>query len=231
MKLKLAAQLKGARGSYKTTDLVYIENAATGEVFARSKIKPRNPNSRDQQAARRVSTDATRCWSSLSPSARADWERFTLRFACGQKPRRPMDVCREAQRMRLILGLPTTAGAPHLTYPPPVTGLSEEPCASPDEFRFRVEHAVDAPAGHMVLVKITPPVPTTACCPRAKDARAICGLGPASAAALPDSGGMVTFPNARFAIESGARFGVALTVIRAEDGLASPVAFFDLVRL
>ena len=55
-------------------------------------------------------------------------------------------------------------------------------------------------------------------------------LGPSSAAALPESGGVVTFANARFAIEPGARFGVALTVIRAEDGLASPVAFFDVIR-
>ena len=53
---------------------------------------------------------------------------------------------------------------------------------------------------------------------------------PASAAAMPDSGGIVAFANARFAIDPGARFGVALTVIRAEDGLASPVAFFDVIR-
>jgi hypothetical protein len=32
-------------------------------------------------------------------------------------------------------------------------------------------------------------------------------------------------------IKVGVRFGVALTIIRAEDGLASPVSFFDLIRL
>jgi hypothetical protein len=231
MKIRAAAQLKSMRGSYKTTDLVYVENGVNGELYARSKITPSNPRTKDQVAARTISREATRCWSTLSATARADWERFTLMFACLPKRRRALDVCREAQRMRLILGLPTTTEAPHLAYPPPVTGLREEPGAGLTEFRFRIEHAVHSAPGHVVLVKITPPAPTVACIPRAKDARAICGLGPQSAVALPEQGGIVAFSNARSAIEPGARFGVALTVIRAEDGLASQAAFFDLIRL
>jgi hypothetical protein len=230
MKIRTAGQLKGMRGSYKTTDLVYIEARRTGEQYARSKITPRNPRTKDQIAARVIARDAARCWSALSAEARADWEQFTLAFACTKKRRRAMDVCREAQRMRLILGLPTTTTAPRLCFPAPVTGLTLEATADPNEFRFRIEHALDTPVGHMVLVKITAQVPTVACTPQEQFARAICGLGPHSAVELPENGGVVSFTNARFAIAPGARFGIALTVIRAVDGLASPVAFFDLIR-
>jgi hypothetical protein len=230
MKIKLAAQLKGMNGSYVGSDLVYIENRVTGRLHARAKVAPKNPRTKDQLAARTIARDAARCWSTLPASVRADWEQFTLRFACTQGPRRAMDVCREAQRMRLILGLPTTTSAPRLPFPAPAVGLSEEQSAAPDEFRFRIQHAVAVPAGHMVLVKITPQVPTVACTPQVKAARAICGLGPQSAIDLPENGGVITFSSARFAIESGARFGIALTIIRAEDGLASPVSFFDLIR-
>lgn len=141
-----------------------------------------------------------------------------------------MDVCREAQRMRLILGLPTTAEAPRLPFPAPVTALTLEPGSDPSSFGFRIEHAVDVPAGHMVLVKITQQANTVACTPQQQHARAICGLGPQSAVELPPSGSVISLVNARFAIEPGARFGVALTIIRVEDGLASQVAFFDLIR-
>ena len=230
MKFDLEAHFKAAKGTVKNTGLVFVTSKETGEVIARAKTRPKNPRTQDQIRSREIARVAVRCWSDLGAEARAGWQEFTVRFGCAQKLRRALDVCREAQRMRLILGLPTTTEAPHRCFPAPVTGLTPEPCANPNEFRFRVEHALDTPAGHMVLVKITPPMPTAARTPREPDARAICGLGPASAAAMPGGGGVVAFSNARFAIEPGKRFGVALTVIRAEDGLASPVAFFDVIR-
>jgi hypothetical protein len=82
-----------------------------------------------------------------------------------------------------------------------------------------------------VLVKITRAMKRRSWTPGKHRARCICGLGPQSAVALPENGGIVTFPDARFAIEPGERFGAAFTVIRVEDGLASPVAFFDLIRV
>ena len=230
MEFDLEAYFKGAKGTVKNTALVFVTSKQTGRVIARSKVRPSNPRTQDQLRSREFARTAARCWSHLSPEARAGWVEFTLRFACAQQQRRAPNVCREAQRMRLILGLPPTTGAPHHGLPAPVTRLAPEPCSAPNEFRFRIEHALDTPAGHMVLVKITPAMPTPGRTPREPDARAICGLGPASAAAMPDSGGIVAFANARFAIDPGARFGVALTVIRAEDGLASPVAFFDVIR-
>ena len=230
MKVSHVSYLEGFRGSYKGSDLVYVPGPVRGEAYARARVKPRNPQTRDQVAARTIAKDAARCWSTLSPEARDGWKRFTQQFACVARPRRPMNVCREAQRMRLILGLPTTTEAPRLAFPPPVTGCTLLPATDPNEYSFSIEHAVDVPAGNMVLVKITRAMETVACTPEEHRARCVCGLGPQSATALPENGGVVTFTNARFAIGPGERFGAAFTVIRVEDGLASQVAFFDLIR-
>lgn len=230
MKFKVEHPFREPSGSTKNSGIVFSQNYA-GDVYARAKVTPADPRTPVQQKAREIAARASRCWTGLTDAARADWVEFTQQFACVTKRRRPMDVCREAQRMRLILGLEPTAEAPQLDFPSKVTAITLEPPESPGEFRFRVRHAVDAPDGHMVIVRITKQMPTVACTPREKEARHICGVGPQSAIALPQSGEVISFTNARFDIAPGARFGVALQVVRAADGLASPVAFFDVKRV
>lgn len=230
MKFKLSYPFETMSGSISGSDIVFASNGVSGTAYARTKVKPKNPDTPDQQSARKAQKVAACCWTNLSREARADWERFTEMFACTQGRRRALDVCREAQRKRIMLGLPCTTSAPRLSFPGPVTTVAQEAGGEPNEFRFRIEHVVDAPSGYMVQVKMTTEMLTVARTPRARDARCICGNGPASAVALPESGGTIHFPNARFAIAPGARFGVEMTVIRIEDGLASQPAFFDLIR-
>ena len=229
MKVKLAQQYASFNGTYKTTDLILYTNDA-GDQIAYGKPSQPNPDTVAQRKVRGIGRSASQVWGTLPQAVRDEWETFTNRFACSPKRRRAPNVCREAQRMRMMIGLPPTTGAPRLCFPGPVTGVIVEPAADPREFRFRIEHAVDCPFGYIVLVKITEETPSTAWRPRKKDARSICGPGPESTVALPVNGELVSFASAIFAVNPGRRFGVAMTVIRSEDGLASPVAFFDLIR-
>ncbi len=129
--------------------------------------------------------------------------------------------------MRLMLGLDPQRRAPALGYPERVRQVTVEPTSDRSELRLRITHPLDSPAGYMLLVRMTPEA-VGGGKPRALQARCILGLGPQSATALPESGGLVTFHGITNRISPGRYFGVDLTIIRAEDGLASASAFFCL---
>jgi hypothetical protein len=230
MKVSLTHHIEAMQGTYKTTDLVYRTSGKTGKVYASSKIRPANPRTPDQQATRRIQAMAVRHWCQLTREQRSAWDQFAGLFASGEAPRSGQAVCREAARMRLLLGLEPRCEAPQFGFPLRVSALVLDPSADSRAFVFQVTHAMDALAGYVVLMKITPPSPTDARAPVPLQARSICGLGPQSAAPLPPSGGTVSFTDTRFAIEPGQRFGATATIVRLQDGLASPPVFFDLLR-
>lgn len=230
MKLSLTNPFEAFHGTYKTTDLVFARNAYSGEMYAYARPQHTITNTSEQRKAQLVTEYAAKVWTELSVEARAEWQKFTLQFACVPKRRRALDVCREAQRQRLQLGLEPTLTAPRFGFPAPVTLATLVQSDAHDEFRFIIEHAVETPEPYAVQVKITKPMKTVACTPREKDTSYICGIGPYSAAPLPASGQVVCFTEARFAVKPGERFGVVFRIVRIEDGLTSPVAFFDMVR-
>lgn len=217
-------------GTWKGSDLVYAHNSVTGANYAYGKVKRADPKTYDQEQVRLITAAAVRHWGQITQTQRDGWERYAATVGSSGKTRRGLDICREAARMRKLMGLEPRANAPVYPNPGPVTDLMLDRAGQPDEFTFRVEHAVESPAACTLLVKITPATASAARKPKPGDARCICGFGPRSTAALPSSGETVTISGAQFSIASGARFGIAVTVIRTEDGLASTTSFFDVIR-
>lgn len=225
MKIKMAYPTIGMSGAVANSPLVFVHGAKTSTVHARAKTAPRQPNSAEQQATKSWQSVASKVWGSLSYDERLAWNRFAEFISAGGRPRRGFDVCREAARMRCAMDLAPRREPPVFGYPERVRVLSLEPAPSLSELRLRVEHCIDAPAGYMLLVRMTPN-PVGGSMPRAGQARHICGPTPRSFTPLPESGGVVSFSPIRFEIPAGRHFGVEAVVVRAEDGLASAPNFF-----
>lgn len=230
MKIRTNGPFTSISGTWKGTDLVYAYNSFTGTSYAYGKPKRKDPKTYDQEQVRLITAEAVRHWGQITQAQRDAWERYAALIGSARKPRRGLDICREAARMRRLIGLEPRADAPLYPSPGPVTAVTLLPASQPDEFSLRVDHAVESHATCMLLVKITAATASCARRPKPGDARCIRGFGPASAVPLPPSGGTVTISGARFAVEPGARFGIALTIIRTEDGLASTPSFYDLIR-
>ena len=230
MKVSITSPYRTFGGTYKSTDLIFRRTGIDGELVASAKIRQTNPDSPDQRAARRMQKDAVEHWAALTREQRMAWNRFAQQYGPCESHRSGRSLCREAARMRLFLGMAPRADGPRFCIPPRVAELSCEPAGDPGTYTFRVVHAIEAASGYWLQIKITPPPPTAARTPRAKDARCICGVGPQSAMPLPPSGGTVTFSNTRFALEPGWHVGVVATIIREEEGLASVPASCALVR-
>lgn len=230
MKIATKGPFEWVSGTWDETDLVYAHNSLTGTSYAYGKPKRTDPKSYDQVLTRSIGSQAVQHWSAITHDQRTAWERYAETVVSEGKRRRALDICREAARMRLTLGLDPRAEAPVYPAPAGVTSVTLGDYTAPDEFGFRIEHAVESPAACMVLVKITAATASAARKPIQNDARCICGFGAQSAFPLPNSGGVLNVTGARFSIEPGQRFGAALTVIRTEDGLASAAKFFDLFR-
>jgi hypothetical protein len=224
MKIRSRGYFDEMRGTIKTWDMVICRDG--DKSYARAKVEPEQPRTSPKLTAESHHALASRFWKRLTIEERESWVRFAQTWAePGKRPRRAVDICREAARMRYALGLEPIRRAPALPYPARVLDIRLEATADAHEFRMRVEHAVEVPAGYLLLVRITPqrnPGRT----PIAAEARCICGPGPASATPLPESGGTVVFENARYGVQPGGKVGIAATVTRVADGLTSAEMFF-----
>ena len=224
MKIRSRDYFEEMRGTIKTWDMVICRDG--NRVYARARVKPRQSHTPAKLKAESHHALASRVWKQLTDDERATWVLYAQTWVdAAGTPRRAVDICRESARMRYALGLEPVRCAPTLPCPARVLGVRLEASADPREFRLRVEHAIEATAGYLVLVRITPqrnPGRT----PIAAEARCICGPGAPSSAPLPESGGTVVFTGARYGVEPGGKLGIAATIVRQADGLASPQAFF-----
>ena len=228
MRIKTDAVVAAMQGTTKNSALIFVHNPDTGAVYARAKTRPRDPKTYEQRCARDVQRDAAKVWATLTDEERAGWHAFAQFVSIDARRRRALDVCRESARMRLMLGLQPCTAPPTRSYPGRVREVTVEPSAEAGELRLRVVHTEGSPDGTMLLVRMTPEM-KPGVTPRPAMARAICAPGPQSAVPLPESGGVVTFTGVQFAVTPGRHFGIDARIVRAEDGLASPSSFFDLV--
>lgn len=231
MKLKVSQPFANIGGTWKGTDLVYATNGFSGVPYAYGKVDRVDPRTCDQLLARQGMRAAVRYWLGMSRAQQEAWNRYAEEVCSKERRRRGLDVCREAARMRLVMGLEPRAEAPLHAPPDGVRTLAVEPAGEPADYCFRVEHAVSGHEGCMLLLRSTPSTAAPSRKPKRNDARCMRGYGPASLVPLPPTGGMVTITGARYAVEPGERFGVAAAIVRIEDGMASPACFFDLDRL
>ena len=218
----------------KTKGLSYYSNR--DGVFARERVPVTVTHTQDQEKVREFLRLATRNWDMLSESQRDAWAAYAGQyFPYGDSGRggRVQGVAMYARSniTRQILGQGLLAEAPALAPPNPLTAIAPVVTDTPETFAFQLTHNHASVAGLAVLVRITPAMPTLGCTPQAAQARLIRGVDPASSAALPASGGTVTFANARYSVEDGQRYGVRAEVVRVADGIASPSAFADAIRL
>jgi hypothetical protein len=226
MKIRIRDYFTEMHGTIKTWDMVLCRSG--DKLYSRAKVEPAQPRTPPKLKSLSNHALASRVWPQLTDEERETWVRFAQTWSePGAKPRRGLDVCREAARMRYALGLEPVRRAPGLPYPAKVRDIQLEATADPNEFRLRIEHGIDAPAGYLLFVRITPQR-RAGRTPVATEARCICGPGPGSAAPLPDTGGTVLFQGARYAVAAGGKVGVAATIVRMADGLASAESFFVL---
>ncbi len=205
-----------------------------GQNIGMSRARPANPCTDDQTAARDSMRTAGEAWRALTVEQKDMWAAWARRF--GDPPGKQLyrdyhgwDVFLPAWRNRSLLGLVPVIEPIMDPAPPPVSVVEEVPTGGDTSFSFRIRH--NAPSeGNLLIVRITPATATAARRPYARCARMVCGHGPQSAVPLPPDGDVVTFTGTRFTIPPGQRFGVALRIIRVDDGIHSRELFADLLR-
>ncbi len=207
-------------------------------------IYPKPPVPEKFTAEQLRSQDALACvglaWRLLGATEKAEWDRYGALF---EKHYPRQSTCRltgqlvycGAATRRLMLAMDPPTEAPLMAAPPPppasvellpMTGAGETAART---FRLRLVHG-GATEGMVVVGRLGPATSGPARKPDRRHSTLICGFHPNSARPLPPSGEIVTFSDARTAIEPGARFGLWLATMRLSDGIASPERFFDLIR-
>ena len=232
MRFECVPNLTNARRRVRDSGTVLRKSHKTNLLYTMS--KPGNPNTPDQAASRESMRAAGAAWKALSEAQRERYHAFAHEYAerigvehykqlCG------WDVFFPSFRNRTLLGLPPVAAPLDCAPPRAPLSVEEAPADSASTFAFRVTHRLPV-GGHMLLVRITPAMPRESWRPRAHNARMIRGYGPRSLVPLPETGGVVVFDKARFAIEPGQRYGVEMRIVRVDDGVHGMPLFVDLVR-
>ncbi len=205
-----------------------------GKTVGMAKASPADQRTPSQLAARGSMKEAGLAWRDLPEETRAQWNDYARRFGNVISAQLYNDVTGwgvflPAWRNRaLLVETPPVAPLDHAP-PTPVVAVEEVFTGVETTCSFRVTHGV-GPEGHVLLVRMTPETATRARQPYARTARMIRGHGPESMVPLPASGGVVTFTNACFAIRPGRRYGIAMRIVRVEDGVHSREFFADLYR-
>lgn len=231
MKIGTVSHITKMSGTYKTTDLVFME--LEGETVARAKITPANPNSSDQVTVRNDVTVASQAWDTLTAAQRASWQSWgELHMADDSAKVKSLGqrAFVRANLIRQILGLALVTDAPTQAPPLKPTKIEQLGAMSPDSIGLTLTHSITNVAGHMVLVRATDAMNTVACTPRPGDCRYVCGVGPASFTALPVSGASVEFSPTKYVINDGQRYGVEVRIVRTADGIASDPLYGDFIK-
>lgn len=232
MKATLHPPIKELRGKIGDHLVARVQNGQN-QLYPMPELNdPRTPA---QLGSRGAFGNGSSGWSQLVPEVFEVWNTYAA-FYGGMLFEKPADGLRGQQlftrsaKARAMLGLGPLTGPPHLAPPPLLTGAELMPAGAPDEFAFTVHHYLGSGEGHMLVLKLTPPVPRLTVRPRRDALRLIHGEHPASAVALPPSGGVAVFSGVPLEVPPGRRFLAALRVVRISDGVSVPERVLDLVR-
>lgn len=212
MKIDLYQPWRSVSGTYNTTDLVYYPRE--GELVARAKTRGAVRPSAERDRANALLAAAARRWRELPRGQREAWQAYAARYChtddAGRRRGVPgQAVYVAANCMRLALGLGARDDAPQ--EPPPIRPRAVErvAAADPDTLALRIVHDLREPAGHVVVVRVSPA--------NRSAYRYVRGLGAASAAPLPPSGGVAEFTD----VQAPARLRVEARIVRLADGMRS----------
>jgi hypothetical protein len=220
-------------GTHTGCSLVYTRYG--DNTYGKGRYVGVRRKSPDQQTVGAFVTAATRNWDNLTDAQREAWLAYARTyFATDENGRqvRPSGIATyvRANVVRQLLGLALTTDAPTQAPPNPLTSAVLLPADDMTTYGFNLVHSIAPVTGHMVLVRITPAMPTVACTPDVNDLRYIKGLVPGSAAALVASGSAIAIDGGRFTVNEGQRMGFQLRVVRTADGIAGPAFFRSALR-
>ncbi len=232
MKITPAFPVSAMRGTVSNSQLSF--STVQGEVIARAKVIPANPQTAEQTAVRSFITAATKNWASLSPSQREAWDAYARTFLTGMIPPTTapgLSAYVRSNVNRQVLGLALISAAPVAPPPAPVRTFSADSGTDPDGLGLTVDHTHTTVSGLVLLVRMTPATATLARRPQATDQRYVRGASADSTVALPTSGTSVLFGPTRYAVQDGQRFGVEARIVRTADGIASQPIYGDFIKV
>jgi hypothetical protein len=215
--------VSGAHGNF-----VYILQK-NGRMKARNRPdaeERRSKASPQQELVQSYITEAAKNWQTLSDLQRDAWDMYANAYFTKDEFGRTvtatgLSAYTKANSIRMLLGLPMTTNAPTQAPPSPVMAVSQLSGQNPDTLGISVTHNYASPAGHLLMVSMTPAGLTASDKPNDADYRLVRGASALSALALPASGGSLTFNPTRFLVQDGQRYGVEVRVVRVSDGLCS----------
>lgn len=233
MKLNISNPWRNYSGTYKTTDLIFYQ--LEGEVIARSKIAPADPNTPEQQKVRSTMAVCAANWQTLDSTVRDSWQAYANKYFCKDSYGRacrtqalPMYI--RANSVRLILGLPMTIDPPVEGCPMRLRKVTQIAGLPDNTIGIRVEHDYANRDGYQVIVRATAPLSSLAHGVPDTAYRYVCGVGPQSAQALPPDAGELVFAGVRSPVAAGQRYGVEARVVRIGDGMMSVPVYGDFIK-
>jgi hypothetical protein len=234
MKVEFYSPIRSLQGKAKSSDYAF-SNYGGRTICRSSGTTCRRPATTEQALVHQFLAAATACWDELSQAQRDAWERYaTLHFARRKRGVKvvPSGIATyvRANHSRQLLGLPLLENAPLGVPPTEVRQLTQVGGTPDNTMSIVLQHFLPDPAGHLVLVRATPPMPTRARRPQKGMLRYVRSFGPDSSAPLPASGGAVTFSPVRHEVQAGQRYGVEVRIVRIEDGLMSMPVYGDFVK-
>jgi hypothetical protein len=232
MKIETTFPITAVSGRVGDSDIVIVKRG--NKCYARRYAPPRNPQSKDQVTVRRFLSNATKAWGTLSQAQREKWEAYAQRFSAmvSDEEISAYNMFSKVQYYRQALGLALSFDPPSLPPPPSPNAILLRPAASPDEFRFQIVHQIVERKLYVVGFEITPAMPSPGRKPRSIEFRMIRHVGPESFFSLFPPSGVYIIRGARFAVDTGQRFGVRARIVSVEGVPGKPIEadFFKIVQ-
>ena len=233
MRIGIAFPALNMEGTSKNSSLVLTEQL--GVTYGRAKVIPANPKTADQVEVRSNLTLTVRTWGTLTAQQREAWKAYAKLYFGKTDDGRSfrasgLTAFTSCNAIRQALGLALISDAPTVAPPSSLRRIAQVPAQNPDAVGIEVTHGIAVTAGLLVLVRATGPMPTPGHTPALTDLRYVCGVGPASAQALPASGTPLVFSPTKYVVQDGQRYGVEARVVRTADGTVSAPVYGDFLK-
>jgi hypothetical protein len=186
----------------------------------------KDAQTRDQVVSRNYLTIAKRTWSTLGEADKKKWKEYANENIRMNKKEqwhigRGIDAFVRSSVVRQSAELDPMPALPAMYSPLEPRALDLLPGADARELVFRIEHAIDDPAGHVMLVRMTPTGVSPARSPYPNQLRHVRGVGKDSIIALPESGTVVRIPDTRFELVPAHKYAIEVRIARLTDGTLS----------
>ncbi len=233
MFIKTASPVIAMDGTYKGCDVVFT--TIEGRIQARGRNREFRIASPQQQLIQSYASNATKNWDELTQTQRDAWKAYAAAYFTKNAKNETvlpsaLGTYLKANVIRQVLGLALSTEAPTEAPPQAITSLTAGAPSDPDTLSVIVNHAIASTAGLQVLVRMTDAMKTVAVTPTSNDVRYVRGALPASAAAVPVTGGTLSFTPTRFLVADGQRYGVEVRIVRTADGIMSRPIYGDFIK-